>query len=110
MAVGQYRHIVTVSNPTGPPVPTDSGYSQSYVDASSPWHVSIDPASQRDLERVRGGTVQSAASHIVRGRYRADVTTQTRLLFGSRLLHVNGVANPEERNLETIAVCQEILA
>jgi len=71
--------------------------------------VEIKPATAKDLERVAAGTVIATASHIVTGPYHAGVSTKTRIVFGGRVFQVVGVSNPEERNIETIAVCVELL-
>jgi len=111
MAIGAYRHVVTPQNP-GAAVPDgDGGFTQAWTNLDPvEWHVSIEPATARDLERVAAGTVTSTASHIVTGRYHAGVTTKTHLLFGTRILTVTGVQNPEERNITTIAICEEVVA
>jgi len=108
MAVGDYRHAVTFQNP-GPPVPDgDGGFSQSWIDlVPAAWRVSIEPATARALERVGAGTVTSAASHIVTGRYHPDVTTQTRMLFNGREFSITGMQNLEERGITMQLVAVE---
>jgi hypothetical protein len=32
------------------------------------------------------------------------------VVFGARVFNVTGVSNPEERNIETIALCVELLS
>jgi head-tail adaptor len=78
------------------------------VDLSPPevWS-SITPATAADLERIAGGTVIAEATHVLRFPYHPGVTTQTQILFGSRTFNVAGVANPNERNLETIVLATE---
>ena len=73
------------------------------------WWCSIKPATQRDLERVTAGTALTVASHIVEGDYHPQITTSTQILFKGRTLYVNGVVNPEERNITTIALCSEVV-
>lgn len=109
---GRRIHYVLVQNPSGAAAPDSDGvYVQAYVDGSpASWKVSIEPATARDLERITAGTVIAQASHVVDGAYRSDVTTGSRLVFNGRILNVLGVANPEERNLETVAVCSEVVA
>jgi head-tail adaptor len=109
--LGQRRHFVTLANP-GPAVSDgDGGYLQVWTDLDPPsLYVSILPATAKDLERVASGTVLSTASHIVTGPYHAQVTTKTRLTFGPRTLNVVGVANPEERNVELVLLCAEVVA
>jgi head-tail adaptor len=110
ISIAERPHRVTVQTP-GTAVPdADGGFTQAWADAVPPtWQVSIMPATARDLERVTSGTVMASASHVVTGPYHPQVTTLTRLLFGSRVLQVTGVQNPEERNRETIAICEEVV-
>jgi SPP1 family predicted phage head-tail adaptor len=70
---------------------------------------SIVPATQRDLERLVAGTVQSSATHVVTIDYHPQVTTQTQVLFNGRTLHVNSVQNLEERNIELVLICEEVV-
>jgi head-tail adaptor len=110
IAIGRRDKIVVVQTP-GPAVPDgDGGYTHTWADANPrTWHVSIEPATTRDLERVAAGTVIATASHLVTGPYRPDLTTQTRLLFGARVFNVTGIANPSEKNEELILVCVEVV-
>ena len=111
MNVGTLRHRVSLENP-GVAVPDgDGGYTQVNVPLSpSEVWADIRPATARDLERVTSGTVMASASHIVTIRYHAGVTTQTRILFGSRVLAVTGVQNPEERNIALVLTAEEMVA
>ena len=108
---GTRRHRVTLQNP-GAPVPDgDGGFTQGWTDlAPRVLHVSIEPATARDLERLAAGTNISSASHIVKAPYHPGVTTKTRLTFNDRTLHVASVINPEERNRELVLVCEEVVA
>jgi SPP1 family predicted phage head-tail adaptor len=108
--IGQRRHLVTFQNP-GPAVPDgDGGFAQTWTDLvpASGW-VAIVPATAKDLERVTADTVLAAASHILTGPYHPQVTTQTRVTFGTRTFSVTGVSNREERNIEMVLVCTEVV-
>ena len=109
--LGQYRHQVIVQAP-GPAIPDpEGGFTQVWADlVPATWFCSIDPATARDLERVQGGTTISTNTYIVKGAYRADLTTGARLIFHSRRLNVTGVSNPEERNIESVLVAVEVVA
>lgn len=106
-----YRHTVVLQAP-GPAVPDgDGGFTQSWTDlVPRTWKCSIEPATARDLERITAGTVLATATEILKGRYRADVTTQTRVIFGARVLSVTGVGNPEERNITLELAAVEIVS
>lgn len=110
MKVGALRHQITLQNP-GAAVPDgDGGFTQTWTNLD-PARVSaaIQPATARDLERIVANTEQSKASHLVTIRYHSGVTTETRILFGTRILQVTGIQNPDERNISLILVCEEIV-
>lgn len=105
--IGDRRHLITLQNP-GPPVPTGTGYTQTWTDLVPPtMFAKIDIATGRDLERQAAGTILSAATHIVTMPYHPGVTTKTRIIFEGRTLNVTGVGDPDERHVETVAVCVE---
>lgn len=107
--IGSHRHLVALNNPAVPVMNSDGDYTQASVPLDpAEWHCSIMPATARNLERLVAGTVLSTATHLLTGRYHAGITTQTRVTFGMRLFSVTGVVNPEERNIETVAVCVEV--
>jgi head-tail adaptor len=111
IASGLRRHLIALANPGTPQADDDGGY----TDASEPLnpssvYASIVPATGRELERHFAGTVISMATDIVTMPYHAGVTTKTVITFNTRTLNVVGVANPEERNIETICACVEVVA
>lgn len=111
MRGGELRHLVTLDNPGTAVADGDGGFTQTFAELSPArvW-AAIQPATARDLERVAAGTVLSTASHIVTMRYHAGVTTKTRITFGTRVLNVTGVSNPDERNRELVCLCAEVVA
>ena len=99
MSIGEYRHVARFQNP-GDPVPDgEGGFTEGWADLDPPWPVAIEPATVRDLERETAGTVITTATHIVRGRYRADVTEDTRIFFDGRTFEIVGVQNVDERGI-----------
>lgn len=109
-SIGGKRHVVVVQNPGSPTSDGDGGSVRTWTDASPrTWHCSIEPATERDLQRVTAGTVISTASHVLKGRYHPQMTTATRLLFNARVFQVAGASNPEERSIETIVIAIEVL-
>ena len=95
MAIGEYRHVAQFQTPTSSP-DGDGGVIETWVDLDPPWPVAIQPATVRDLERQSAGTTVATATHIVRGRYRPDVTVTARMLFDGRTFRITGVATPKE--------------
>lgn len=110
-SVANRPHRVTLQNP-GPGVPDgDGGETTSWVDLVPPsWTCEIKPATAVDLERVAAGTVLSTNTYIVKGPYHPQLSTRSRILFNGRIFNCTGVSNPEERNVETWAVCVEIVS
>jgi len=109
-SIGDRPHLVLLQNP-GPVIPDGDGdFTQTWTDlAPRSLYVSIEPATSKDLERVAAGTVMSTATQILKGPYHPQITTKTRVLFGARQFSVTGVASPEERHVETICTCVEIV-
>ncbi len=99
MAIGDYRHVVQFQTPTTVP-DGDGGVVETWANLDPPWHVAIQPATVRDLERQAGATTIATATHIIRGRYRPDVTVDARMVFDGRTFRIMGVATPQERKLE----------
>jgi len=119
---GERRHLVTLDNPGAAVPDNEGGFTQAWTALSPPSrYAEIKPATARELERVAAGTVLSTATHIVTFDYHSGVTTKTRvtkgprnadgtLPAGSREFSVTGVSNPEERNIDTILTCVEVVA
>jgi head-tail adaptor len=53
--------------------------------------------------------VIASASHVVKARYQADITTLTRLRFRGRILNVVGVTNLHEADAELVLQCVEVV-
>jgi len=110
-------HRVRVQNPEPPLVDGDGGtLPLEYFDATPPFtYARIAPATAQDLERLAagGGASISTAPHVVRCPFHPQVTTQTRFLYtdqrGTHVLGVVGVGTPELRNVETEALCIEVI-
>lgn len=108
-SVASRPHQVTLQNP-GPRVSDgEGGTTQTPVDLATV-KASIVPATARDLERITSGTVIAQASQVVTIPYVSGVTSQTQVVFRGRVLSVLGITNPDERNIELILVCTEVVA
>jgi len=111
MRAGALRFRVTLEEPSQVTTDSDGGRTKTWqpLTPSQVW-CSIAPATARQLERVAAGTVTSTATHVVSMRFHAGVTTKTRVTFGDRQFQVVGVMSPDELQIETIALCKEIVA
>jgi len=111
VSINEYRHLVIFENPGASISDGDGGWTQTWTSLSpSRWQVSIAPATARDLERVSAGTVLSTATHIVRGRYHAGVTTKSRMIFQDRTFSITGKRNIEERSKSMELLAVEVVA
>ena len=108
VSIAERPHRGMFQNP-GPPVPDGTGWVQSWIDLPPPAWALITPASQSSLEQIAAGTVLSMATHIVRVPYRALLTTKSRFLVDGRQLNVLGIQDPEERHVELVLVCAEVV-
>jgi SPP1 family predicted phage head-tail adaptor len=66
------------------------------------------PMSQR--ESWYRQQTNAAAAWKVHMRYRADLTTKHRIVWGIRVFEIRGVANPDERRRWLEIACDEIVA
>jgi head-tail adaptor len=108
---GQRRHLVTLENP-GDPIPDGGGgYIETWAPLSPPTRMAeIKPATARDLERVVANTVESTASHILTMDYHPQLTTETRITFGTRVFTVDGKQNPDELNVDLVLAVTEVVS
>jgi head-tail adaptor len=115
-AIAARPHLVRLNNP-GQAVPDgDGGYTQGDVPLNPPeLYVAIRPASAADIERVAGGVATAVASHIITGPFHPGITVETRIDFDDlrrgkvRKFSVTGVASPDERAVETVCACVELV-
>jgi SPP1 family predicted phage head-tail adaptor len=71
------------------------GFTSSWVDGDTVW-ASIEPL--KGWERMQAQQMQTPVTHKLVMRYRSDVTTETRLKYGSRLFQVKEVINQDENS------------
>jgi SPP1 family predicted phage head-tail adaptor len=104
---GRRIHLIALQNPDGAPVPTGDGeYTQEYKTFAEVF-ASIDPATAQKLERFASSVPVASATHIVVVPFQQNVTTLTRVKYGKRVFHIVGYADPEERHIELVLVCNE---
>lgn len=68
----------------------------------------VEPATAQRLERTFSSGAIASATHIVTLPFIQGVEVQDRVLYHGRTFTVLGVADPEERHIELVLVCQEI--
>jgi len=89
MGIGAYRHLVTLEHPAVAIVPPT-------------WHCSIQSAATQ--------VVDGQTAFYVRGRFHPGLTLETRLIFEGRTLRVQSVSDVDERHVEVMVLCVEVVA
>lgn len=109
MNIGALRHAVTVEHPLPVTPDGDGAYVQNYTPGTPPiWPCRITTATAQELERLGAGTAVGMATHILRGRYRVDLTIQSRITYRARVFTVTSLIDTDERQVELTALCQEL--
>ena len=88
------------------------GVTESWVDGDTVY-ASVEPV--KGYERFQASQMQTPVTHKIVMRYRADVTTGSRLKFGTRVFWVKEALNLEEQNrfleiraIERVAEASEV--
>src|SRR5688572_4333984 len=89
-----FKHRVTIQNPSRVS-DGQGGFAETYPDGDSIW-CSIEPV--KGWERMQAAQMQTPVTHKITVRYRTDITTASRLKFGSRIFWVREALNPGEAN------------
>lgn len=101
--VASLRHRVTIQNPAQVS-DGQGGWTETYPDGDT---VSCSIAPVKAYEKFQAEQMQTPITHKIVMRYRSDVTTASRLKFGSRILWVREVLNQEERSRFLLIKAQE---
>jgi head-tail adaptor len=103
MNIGERVRRVTFDVP-GKPVPDgDGGYTQGYTPLDPPQlFAKVEPATDRDIERLAAGTTLSTATHLITLPFHPQITTQTRVQWTDdanrpHTANVTAVINVDER-------------
>ena len=104
MRSGNLRHRVTIQE-SKETRKGDGSIAVTWEDVGTVW-ASVRPI--RATERIRNNMLESEISHRVEMRYRDDITTKQRILFGTtRYFNIETVINPNERNINLELICRE---
>ncbi|MEJ8573126.1 phage head closure protein [Microbaculum marinum] len=102
-AIGRLRHRVRLQAP----VDSDDGAggtTRSWSDVATLWG-RIEPV--RATERTAAGRIEAAARHRLTIRWRADVTHDMRVVFGTRVFSILGLTDVEARHRFLVCDCEE---
>ena len=106
MRSGSLRHRIILQSPTGSRDAVGER-TTTWTDVATVF-ASVNPLSVREL--LAAGQTQSEVSHRVRLRYSsalAALDASWRILFGSRVLVIQGVRNIDEQKREFELMCSE---
>lgn len=104
--IGALRHTVILQRKSGV-ADTGGGTSQIWSDIAE-LRAAIVPLTGG--ETVQAMRVQPVQAYLVRLRYRADITTDDRLLFGQKILNIRSLRNIEQRSRWLECRCEEGVA
>jgi SPP1 family predicted phage head-tail adaptor len=91
--VATFRKQVTIQNKQSVS-DGQGGFTETWPNGSTVW-ASIEPL--KGYERVQAMQMQSPQTHKIMMRYTDEVTTASRLLYGTRVLWVKEILDPDER-------------
>ncbi len=101
---GKRRHLLQVQAPTQ--VQDSCGdTSSTWATAVTRW-ASVEPSGGSETEQA--GKTISGVTHTVEMRYYAGLTPKHRLLWGTRVLQIEGAVNTEEIGVEHVLSCREV--
>ena len=104
MKIGRLNKRVTIQNATAEQ--DETGFAvNTYATAATVW-ASIEPLSEHELYQAQ--QAQSEATIRVGLRHTTHVTSESRLIYGSRTLEVVETINPAEKNERLILLCKEV--
>mgnify|MGYP003644067191 CR=1 FL=1 len=104
MRAGGLRHRITIQS-VGTSYDDYGDLSDSWTTLASVW-ASISPISgtEKDIASELTGVV----THSIRVRYRAGISAQNRIEFGSRVFQIESVRNWDERNIFIEILAKEV--
>ena len=104
METGRLRHQISIQQNTA----TVDAAGQPGVDWQTirqPW-AEVKPVVGG--ENFNGSQILAGVTHLVTIRYQSGISPTMRVLYGSRILHIESVLNIDERNRETRLQCKEM--
>lgn len=105
-SIGRLRYLVKLQSPTRT---TDTGGGQSIAWSTiTDLYADIRPKSGK--ESFTQDQLQEISQHEVIVRYRSDMNTSYRLLFGTRIFNIRHIKNVNERDRYYVLTCEEGVA
>ena len=101
--IGGFRHRVKIQEESKT-ADSGGGYVLAWSDVATIW-ADVQPASGREVFHAQ--QLQKNVTHRITTRYRTDVSTANRLLWGSRSFNIRAVLTVSERNRYTLILAEE---
>lgn len=101
MRAGILRHRVIIQAKTESR-DAQGGVTYNWTNDQTRW-AEVRPLEGRELWQARQAQMQATLRCSM--RHYAGLTTQHRMIFGSRVLNIESVTNIGERDIETVALC-----
>ena len=105
-SIGKMRYRVKVENPTNTR-DSGGGLAQSYTTFSN-IYANIKPTNANST--YRQGIVTEKVTHEVTMRYMDNISTNSRVTYGTRNFNVRGIINVDERDRFLKLLCEEGVA
>ena len=107
--IGAYVHLVSLAKAGPTPDDPEGGYSETWLPLDPPtWYCSIREASARDLERISSGLTSQVATHLLRGRYHAQLGPDCQVTFRGRVFMVSSVHDADQQQIDIDVVAREL--
>lgn len=107
MKSGELRHRVALQSPTYERDDAGQTLLSSWTTEVTLW-ARLEPFSGREYEDDRAVTGETQHRVTIRWPLGQTLGSDWRLLFGSRIFHIDSVTNMDERNRTAVLVCREI--
>ena len=101
MQAGKLRHRIMLQKPVKTQSPTTGAVVNSWADVAKLWADVVDLSSR---EFVAAQAAQTEITSRITIRYRKDVTSKHRILFGSRIFNIQGVLADDKSGLEYLTL------
>lgn len=105
MRAGELRHQIQIQAPSK----TRNAYGEeisSWVTVATVWS-KISPLQGREYYEAQ--KINAEATHEIKIRYRAGLRPDMRFLYGRRIFPIESIKNTDERNIELICLCTEVV-
>jgi SPP1 family predicted phage head-tail adaptor len=109
MKAGELRHRVVLQSPIS--VRDDAGQTQNsdWNEEATLW-AKVEPFSGREYQDDAQVVGENQLRVTLRWPLNAAVNSGWRVVFGSRVLHIDSVTNIDERNRTAVLACREIVS